>query len=122
MMSRLSVGVKTQMQQSELAFKYFMNELLKQELDGIVALSLLEYTGNIMDIEMVLNMTDDEIDNLYYLKEVPVTSPSNEDEEEDEEAKPKTSVKMIALPTGYKRLVKVFTSFHKYLREKEVQI
>ena len=49
-MSRLSVERKTQMQQSDLSFKYVMNELLKQELDGIVALSLLEYTGNIMDI------------------------------------------------------------------------
>ena len=122
MMSRISVGVKTQMQQSELAFQHVMTELLKQELDSIVALSLLEYTGNIMDIELVLNMTDAKIDDIYYLKDVQDISPSNDDEEEDQEAKPKTSVKMIALPTGYKRLVKVFSSFHKYLRKEEVEI
>ena len=130
MMSRLSVGVKTQMQQSELAFQHVMNELLKQDLDGPVALSLLEYTGNVMDIELVLNMTDSEIDNLYYLKEVPDTSSSEDaDEDEDEsdeeeDAKPKTttSVVRIALPTGYKRLIKVFNSFHKHLREQEVEI
>ena len=68
MMSRISVGVKTQMQQSELAFYHVLNELLKQDLDGSVVLSLLEYTGNVMDIELVLNITDAEIDNLYYLK------------------------------------------------------
>ena len=123
MMSRLSVGVKTQMQQSELAFQHVLNELLKQDLDGPVALSLLEYTGNVMDIELVLNMTDAEIDNLYYFKEVADTSPPD-DEEEEEDKKPKaaTSVVRIALPTGYKRLVKVFTSFHRYLREEEVEI
>ena len=110
------------MQQSELAFQYVMNELLKQELDGPIALSLLDYTGDIMDIELVLNMTDDEIDELCYFKEVPNTSPSNDDEEEDGKAKPATSVVKMELPKGYKRLVKVFTSFHKYLREQEVEI
>ena len=123
MMSRLSVGVKTQMQQSELAFQHVLNELLKQDLDGPVALSLLEYTGNVMDIELVLNMTDSEIDNLYYFKEVADTSPPDEEEEEEgEKVKVSTSVVRIALPTGYKRLVKVFTSFHKHLREEEVEI
>ena len=75
-----------------------------------------------MDIELVLNMTDAEIDNLYYFKEVVDTSPPD-DEEEEEDKKPKaaTSVVRIALPTGYKRLVKVFTSFHKYLCEEEVK-
>ena len=122
MMSRLSVGVKTQMQQSELAFQHVMTELLKQELDGPVALSLLEYTGGIMDIGLVLNMTDAEVDELYYFREVPDTSPSKDDEEEDGKAKPSTSVIKMELPTGYKRLVKVFTSFHRYLREEEIEI
>ena len=75
MMPRLSVGVKTQMQQSELEFQHVINKLMKQDIDGPVALSLLEYTGNVMDIELVLNMTDSEIDNLYYFKEVADTSP-----------------------------------------------
>ena len=110
------------MQQSELAFQHVMTELLKQELDGPVALSLLEYTGDIMDIEIVLNMTDAKIDELCYFKEFPGTSPSNNNEEEDGKAKPTTSVVRMELPKGYKRLVKVFTSFHKYLREQEVEI
>ena len=123
MMSRLSVGVKTQMQQSELAFQHMLNELLKKDLDGPIALSLLEYTGNVMDIELVLNMTYSKIEKLYYFKEVADTSPPGDDEEEeDKKAKAATSVVRIALPTGYKRLFKVFTSFHKYLCEEEVEI
>ena len=72
------------MQQSELAFEHVLNELLKQDLDGPVALSLLEYTGNVKDIELVLNMTDAEIDNLYYLREVADTSPSSDNDDEEE--------------------------------------
>ena len=98
-----------------------MNELLKQDLDGPVALSLLEYTGNVMDIELVLNMTDSKIDNLYYLKEVADTLSPDDDEEEDAKSKAANSVVRIALPTGYKSLIKVFNSFHKYLREEEVE-
>ena len=96
-----------------------MNEFLKQELDGPVSLSLLEYTGNVMDIELVLNMTDKEIDSLYYLTpEVDTSSPPSK----DEDVKPKTILVRRELPTGYKRLVKVFTSFHKHLREEGVEI
>ena len=123
MMSRLGVGVKTQMQQSELAFQHVMNELIKQDLDGPVALSLLEYTGNVMDIELVLSMTDSEINNLYYLKEVAdASSPDDVDGEENLNPKSTTFVVRTALPTGYKSLIKVFNSFHKYLREQEVEI
>ena len=63
-----------------------MNELLKQNLYGPVSLSLLEYKGNVMDIELVLNMTDSEIDPFYYFKEVVDTSsPDDEDEKDGEE-------------------------------------
>ena len=60
-MSGLSADVKTDIQQSETAFRNVMHELIKQELNGPVPLSLLEYTGNLMDLDLVLNMTDDEI-------------------------------------------------------------
>ena len=119
MMSRLSAGVKTQMQQSQLAFQHVMNELLKQELDGPVSLSLLQYTGNVMDIELILDMTDEEIDGLHYFTPE-VDSSSLPSEEMD--VKPKTTLVRRELPTGYKRLVKVFTSFHKHLRAEGVEI
>ena len=119
MMSRLSAGVKTQMQQSQLAFQHVMNELLKQDLDGPVSLSLLVYTGNSMDIELILDMTDEEIDNLHYFtQEVDESSPPTK----DEDVKPRTKLVRRELPTGYKRLVKVFTSFHKHLRDEGVEI
>ena len=73
-MSRLSAGVKTQMQQSQLAFQHVMNELLKQDLDGPVSLSLLVYTGNSIDIELILDMTDENIDNLNYFTQEADTS------------------------------------------------
>ena len=119
MMSRLSTGVKTQMQQSELAFQHVMLELLKQELNGPVPLSLLQYTGGIMDIELILDMTDEEIDTLHYFTtEVDTSSPPSK----EDDVKPKTVTVRRELPTGYKRLVKVFTSFHKHLREEGVEI
>merc|ERR1711953_1495584 len=64
-------------------------------------------------------MTDKEIDSLYYLTpEVDTSSPPSK----DEDVKPNTILVRRELPTGYKRLVKVFTSFHKHLREEGVEI
>ena len=121
MMSKLSAGVKTQAQQSELAFRHVINELLKYELDSPIALSLLEYTGNSMDIELVLDMADDDIDNLHYFtKEVDTSYSPPDDESED--AKPKFIVVRRDLAKGLKRLVKVFISFHNHLREEGVDI
>ena len=75
-MSRLRAGVKADIKQSETAFQNVMYELIKQELNGPVPLSLIEYTGNVMDLELVLDMKDDEIYNLYYLvQEVDTLSP-----------------------------------------------
>ena len=99
MMSRLSTGVKTQMQQSELAFQHVMLELLKQELNGPVPLSLLQYTGGIMDIELILDMTDEEIDGLHYFKPEAYTSSTPS---KDEDVKPKTILVRRELPIGYK--------------------
>ena len=53
MMSKLDLGVRTQAQQSELAFEHVITQLLKQELDGPIALSLLEYTGNTKDMSKI---------------------------------------------------------------------
>ena len=60
--STLSAGVVEKMQQSETAFKNNMHKLLSQEFNEPVPLSLMEYIGNVMDIELLLNMTDNEID------------------------------------------------------------
>ena len=81
MMSKLSVGVKTQMQQSKLAFEHVINEILKQELDGPIALSLLQYTGNSPDIELVLDMADEDIYELhYFVREVDTLSAPKKEE------------------------------------------
>ena len=113
-MSGLSADVKTDIQQSETAFRNVMHELIKQELNGPVPLSLLEYTGNVMDLELVLNMTDEEIDNLHYLvQEVDTSAPPSK----EEDVKPKTIIVRRDLPTGYKRLIKVLISFNRHLVE-----
>ena len=65
-MSKVNLGVKTQMQQSELAFDHVITKLLNQKLDGPIALSLLEYTGNTKGIQLVLDMSDNDIDDLHY--------------------------------------------------------
>ena len=119
MTSELSYSAIKQVQQSETAFKNVMHELLNQELNGPVPQSLLVYTGNVMDIRLILDMTDDEIDDLYYFApEVDTSLPSNAEDDA------KSSIKMIKrdLPKCYKRLVKVFTSFHKHLQEEGVEI
>ena len=121
MMSKLSAGMKTQKQQSELAFQYVITELLKYELDSPIALSLLEYKGISMDIELVLDMSNDDIDDLHYFtKEVDTSSTPTNDKKE--EANSKVIIVKRDLPRGLKRLVKVFVCFHKHLRAEGVDI
>ena len=64
MMSDIKQGVTTASAQAERAYKHVIQNLIGQELSGRISLSLLEYTGNVMDIREVVNMTDDEIDQL----------------------------------------------------------
>ena len=80
MMSKLDIGVKTQIQQSELAFNHVITELLNQGLDGPIVLSLLEYTENTKDIQLVLDMSDNDIDELhYFIQQVDISSASLKD-------------------------------------------
>ena len=117
MMSKLDLGVKTQMQQSELAFNHVITVLLNQKLDGPIALSLLEYMGNTKDIQLVLDMSDNDIDDLHYFtQQVDTSSTSPKDEIGD------TTIVKRDLPKGFKRLVKIFVSFHKYLRAEGADI
>ena len=48
------------------AFQYVINNLLEQELDGPIGMSLLEHTKGSKEIDLVSNMTDYEIDKLHY--------------------------------------------------------
>ena len=64
MMSDIKQGVTTASAQVERAYKHVIKNLIFQELSSRISLSLLEYTGNVMYILEVVNMTDDEIDQL----------------------------------------------------------
>ena len=45
-MSATESGVMTRAQKSEAAFRHVITNLFRQDMDGPIALSLLEYTGN----------------------------------------------------------------------------
>ena len=118
-MSELSDNVINQVQQSEIAFKNVMHEFFNQQLNGPVPLSLLEYTENLMDIRLIVAMTDDEADDLYYfVPEVDTPSPTGK----EDDVKPQIKMVRKELSKGYKRLVKVFTSFCRYLQEEGIEI
>ena len=107
MADKLSASVMEQMHQSETAFKNVTHEFFNQKLNGPVPLSLLEYTENLMDIRLIVAMTDDEADDLYYfVPEVDTPSPTGK----EDDVKPQIKMVRKELPKGYKRLVKVFTA------------
>ena len=119
MADTLSASVMEQMHQSETAFKNVMHEFFNQQLNGPVPLSLLEYTENVMDIRIIVAMTDDEADDLYYfVPEVDTSSPTGK----EDDVKPQIKMVRKELSKGYKRLVKVFTSFCRYLQEEGIEI
>ena len=65
-MFKLESGVVTQSQCAGIAFKRFIEEIIEERMDGPIALSLLEYTNNKVDIRYVLTMFEEEIDELTY--------------------------------------------------------
>ena len=96
-----------------------MNELFMMELDSHVSMSFLEYTKGSMDINIVINLTDNEIDGLHYFApEVDALSPASK----EDNIKPPVKMVRREIPTGYKRLVKVFSSFYRHLRDEGVEI
>ena len=119
MADTLSAGVMTQVQQSEAAFDNVMRELLKQTLDKPIPLSLLVYTDNTKDIELILDMHHSEVDSLHYF--TPEVDPSAPPSKE-EDVKPPIIMVRRELAAGYKRLVKTFISFHKYLRQENIEV
>ena len=78
-------------------------------------------TGNVMDISEVVNMTDEEIDQLYYCSTSYVES-SSSDGSKDVESKPTVVSQRIDLPRGSKRLVKILTRFVHYMHDERKDI
>ena len=110
----------TQHRLAEAAFVHMIEDLIGQKMDGPIALSLLEYSDNNVDIRYVLNMFDEEIDALTYTKseEEEETSLKEEDTEITiKTASPKATTTTHVLTSGYKRFIKVVRSFHQYRAE-----
>ena len=118
MLSNLSLGIMTQRQLAEIAFRRLIVDILDMDMNGPVALSLLEYNNNEEDIRYVLNMSDEEIDNLKYTTIVKDSDPFDvKDEDTKLPAKmttPTITTTTYELPRGYKRLIKVVVSFNQY--------
>ena len=69
-----SQGVLTRSQSkanAAKAFKYIIEEIFDQDMDGSVAQSLLLANENVADIRKVLALTDADIDGLYYIPSSP---------------------------------------------------
>ena len=67
MMSKLESGVLTQSQCAEIAFERIIEEIIEEIMDGPIALPLLDYTNNKVDIRYVLTMFEEGIDELTYI-------------------------------------------------------
>ena len=75
MMSDISIGVNTKSQKAEAAFKYVIQTLFRQNMNQPIAMSLLEYTGQAVDIADILTMPSKDIDDLYYIKVTTIKEP-----------------------------------------------
>ena len=106
----------TQRQLAEIAFRRLIEDILDMDMNGPVALSLLEYTNHEQDIRYVLSMSDEEIDDLKYTTIVKESDPFDvKDEDAKLSAKMTTpTVTTYELPRGHKRLIKVVVSFNQY--------
>ena len=66
MLSSIDDSVLTQSQKSEKAYNYVIRNIFRQDLDGPISSSLLLYTGGMPDITQILDMSEENIDDLYY--------------------------------------------------------
>ena len=103
-------GVMTRSQKSEAAFRHVITNLFHQDMDGPIALSLLVYTGQNIDVSLIINISDKDIDDLHFFRKTLVTPPNA-----DADAKPVSVDIRHELPRAYKQLVKIFTSFQKWM-------
>ena len=114
MLSSIDEGVLTQSQKSEKAYNYVIRNLFLQDLDGHISSSLLLYTGDMPDMIQVLDMSEKDIDDLYYHKS---SSSTLHDEEEDTKKTTKPKTVRYELPRGSKRLIKVLKSFNRWMTD-----
>ena len=96
-------------------FQHVIKDLFKQELDGPIAMSLLEHTKGSKEIDLVSNMTDDQIDKLHYYTISSEPSPESKYRDVKDYPGPEV-IKRVDLSKDYKSLLKVFTSFCKHLK------
>ena len=67
MMSEVESNVLTRRQCGENAFEHLIVNVLEDNMDAPIALSLMEYNNtNKVDIRDMLTMSDDDIDGLTY--------------------------------------------------------
>ena len=100
--------VLTRKQWAEYAatgFKFVIEELFNQELDGPVAQSLFIATENTEDIEVVLDLSEEDINNLYYFKS------SDESESVESDTRSSQSSVRVALGAGYKGSIRRLKGF-----------
>lgn len=100
--------VLTRKQRAEYAataFQYVIEELFNQELDGPVAQSLFIATENTEDIRLVLDLSEQAINNLHYFKS------SDECESVESDTKSSQSSVRVELGDGYKSSIKILKGF-----------
>ena len=121
MKSERDSDVLTRTQAREVAYEYVISELFEEDMDGPISLSLLEYNDGLKYIKKVITMVDEDIDGLYYSKKPTFTTPKVEKNTKDD-SESDTHKDKVDLCRGSKRLLKIFTSFHKYLLEQKHEI
>ena len=66
-MSDMESGEMTRSQKSEATFRNVITNLFLQDMDGPIALSLLEYTGHTIDVSLIINISDISMHNVFLL-------------------------------------------------------
>ena len=106
--------VLTRQQRAEYAataFQYVIEELFNQELDGPVAQSLFIATENTEDIGVVLDLSEEDINNLHYFKS------SDESESVESDTRSSQSSVRVALGAGYKGSIRQLLGFEEFRQQ-----
>ena len=118
-MSDISIGVNIKSQKAEAAFKYVIQTLSRQHMNQPIAMSLLEYTGQAVDIADILTMSSKDINDLYYIKVTTIEEPKQPGQKEESSDGKPTSLITTRVKTdlakGSKRLIKVLIAFNRYM-------
>ena len=103
------------------ALQHIITKILKQELDGPIAMSLSQHTKGSTDIEPLLNITDDEIDDLHYYTRSSRNSATSEMNNRNKDYESKATTR-VGLKEDHKKLLKLFTSFVRSLRDENEKL